>query len=80
MSHCYFAEDSMQNLRHINRQMRLLDLRLQLLRERLCSARVNRCLFSCCCLNQPCFRRRCIAARYERYESCCLLSTDTGSL
>ncbi|CAN8183786.1 unnamed protein product, partial [Coccothraustes coccothraustes] len=59
-------EDSMQNLRHINRQMRLLDLRLQLLRERLCSARLNRCLFSCCCLPQPYFRRRCIAARNER--------------
>lgn len=66
MAHCYFQEDSMQGLRQINRQMRLLDLRLQLLRERLCSARLNRCVLSCCSLPQPCFRRRCVAARNER--------------
>ncbi|XP_063034297.1 outer dense fiber protein 1 [Melospiza melodia melodia] len=66
MAHCYLEEDSMQNLRQINRQMRLLDLRLQLLRDRLCTARMNRCVLSCCSLPSPCFRRRCVAVKNDR--------------
>ncbi|RLW13067.1 hypothetical protein DV515_00000452 [Chloebia gouldiae] len=61
-THCYFETE---NLRHIQRQMRMMDLRLQLLREKLCAARLHRCALSCYCAPQPCFRRRCIS-RSER--------------
>ncbi|OWK50105.1 Outer dense fiber protein 1 [Lonchura striata] len=38
-THCYFETE---NLRHIQRQMKMMDLRLQLLREKLCAARLHR--------------------------------------
>ncbi|RMC15081.1 hypothetical protein DUI87_07261 [Hirundo rustica rustica] len=41
----------MRNLRHIQRQMKMLDMRLQLIRDRLCVARLQRCALPCCCLH-----------------------------
>ncbi|XP_031986539.1 outer dense fiber protein 1 [Corvus moneduloides] len=61
-------EDTMQNLRQMQRQMRLLDMRLHLLREKLCSCRLHRLAHHRCCLHLPdcrCLGRRALAARLD---------------
>ncbi|XP_015475727.1 outer dense fiber protein 1 [Parus major] len=64
-AHCHFQEHRMQNLRQIQKQMRLLDLRLQMLRDRLCAARHHRCAL-CCCMHPPrCPGRRALSARQD---------------
>ncbi|XP_041892047.1 outer dense fiber protein 1 isoform X1 [Corvus kubaryi] len=62
------TEDTMQNLRQMQRQMRLLDMRLHLLREKLCSCRLHRLAHHRCCLHLPdcrCLGRRALAARLD---------------
>ncbi|XP_023776445.1 outer dense fiber protein 1 [Cyanistes caeruleus] len=62
-AHC--QEHRMQNLRQIQKQMSLLDLRLQMLRDRLCAARHHRCAL-CCCMHPPrCPARRALSARQD---------------
>ncbi|XP_051641314.1 outer dense fiber protein 1 [Manacus candei] len=64
-----FPEDTSQHLRRIQRQVRLLDLRLQLLREKLLAARLQRMMTRHrCCLQLPEPRppaRRALPARLD---------------
>ncbi|XP_012427455.4 outer dense fiber protein 1 [Taeniopygia guttata] len=74
-THCYFATE---NLRHIERQMRMMDVRLQLLREKLCAVRLHRCALSCSCPPHPCLRRRCISASERRKRLGMMLNSCSG--